>query len=174
MTINQEPEPLKAPEPIRDEHRSEAFDCGQDALNSFLQRFALANHRQGAGRTYVACRGLQVVAYYSLGTAFVERELVPNRVAHGLARHPVPLLLLARLAVDRHNQGFGLGRALLKDAMRRYLQVQEIAGCRALFTQAKDEAAASFYRNIGFVEAPMSPSHFYLLTKDIIRNLAQA
>jgi len=163
---------LRAPEPIREAHQTTAFNCGNPALNLFLQRFALTNHRQGAARTYVMCRALQVVGYYSLSAANAELEQVPTRVSHGLARHPVPLVLLARLAVDQTGHGLGWGTLLLQDAFHRYLQAQEILGCRALVTHAKDERAAGFYRKFGFQPSPLSPHHLYLLTKDILRNLS--
>jgi len=113
------------------------------------------------------------VGFYSLAAASAELEQVPARVAKGLARHPVPLVLLARLALDLREQGRGLGMFLLQDACRRYLQAQEILGCRALVTLAKDERAAAFYRKFGFEPAPLSPHHLFLLTKDLLRNLPQ-
>jgi len=162
---------LLGPEPLAAQHDSSGFDCGSPALNIFLARYALASQSSGAARTYVAVRGAQVAGYYSLAAASVEVERAPPRVAKGLARHAVPLTLLARLAVDRAEQGAGLGRALLKDAIKRHLQAQSIIGSRALLAHAKDERAAEFYARYGFQPSPSDPLHLYLLTKDMKKTL---
>ena len=159
--------PLLGPEPLAAHHDTSAFDCGVSALNSFLARFALVNQDSGAARTYVALRGARVVGYYSLAAASVEPDRTAPRVAKGLARHAIPLTLLARLAVDRSEQRAGLGEALLKDAIKRHLQAQAIIGSRALLAHAKDEWAAAFYRRYGFQPSPSDPLHLYLLTRDM-------
>ena len=162
---------LLGPEPLAAQHDSSAFDCGSPALNVFLARFALVSQNSGAARTYVALRGTRVAGYYSLAAASVEPERAPPRVAKGLARHAVPLTLLARLAVDRAEQRAGLGEALLKDAIKRHLQAQSIIGSRALLAHAKDERAAAFYARYGFQPSPSDPLHLYLLTKDMKKTL---
>ncbi|MBI3370864.1 MAG: GNAT family N-acetyltransferase [Betaproteobacteria bacterium] len=159
--------PLLGPEPLAAHHDWSAFDCGSQALNVFLARFALVSQSGGAARTYVALRGARVAGYYSLAAASVEPERATPRVIKGLARHAVPLTLLARLAVDRSEQGAGLGEALLKDAIKRHLQAQSIIGSRALLAHAKDERAAAFYTRYGFQPSPSDPLHLYLLTKDM-------
>ena len=109
-------------EPVRKlsaEDSVEAFDCGQPALDQFLQRYALVNQKANSAQTYVCCRGGEVVGFYSLAVGGVDPEDAPARVVKGLARHPVPVMILARLAVDRDHQGRGLGKALLKDALLR-------------------------------------------------------
>lgn len=148
-------------------HDVSAFDCGVEALNLFLRKHALANSRSDAARTFVVHRESRVVGYYSLCAASVGPEEVPDRVRKGLPRHPVPLVLLARLAVDESEQGRGLGAALLKDAMKRFLAAQETIAARALLVHAKDDGAVAFYERYGFVSAPGFPYHLYLLTKDI-------
>ncbi len=112
--------PLTGPVPLATEHDVEAFDCGSPARDEFLRRFALANVRNGSSRTYVGLRGDRVVGYDSLAAAPIEPEELPVRATQGLARHPIPMILLARLAVDRAEQGRGVGKGLLKDALRRY------------------------------------------------------
>jgi len=163
--------PLLGPEPLAAHHDTSAFDCGLPALNVFLARFALVSQSSGAARTCVALRGARVAGYYSLAAASVEPERVTPRVAKGLARHAVPLTLLARLAVDRTEQRVGLGEALLKDAIKRHLQAQSIIGSRALLAHAKDERAAAFYARHGFQSSPSDPLHLYLLTKDMKKTL---
>ena len=119
----------------------DGFDCGQAALNLFLQRHALVNQKSNSAQTYVCCCENVVVGYYSLAVGSVVHEAAPHRVLKGLARHPVPVMILARLAVDTDHQRLGLGRALLKDALLRTAQAADIAGIRALLVHAEDESA---------------------------------
>ena len=113
-------------------HDVDSFECGKEPLDRFLKRFALPNQKADSARTYVACRGVTVLAYYSLAAAAVEHADVPLRVGKALARHPIPVILLARLAVDLTWQGRGLGKALVKDALLRTAAAANIAGIRAL------------------------------------------
>ncbi|MDP2809277.1 MAG: GNAT family N-acetyltransferase [Rhodocyclaceae bacterium] len=160
--------PLRGPELFTGAHDVSSFDCGSDALNRFLQRHALNNQRNQSARTYVALRGeTRAVGFYTLAAASAEFDFVPARLAKGLARHPIPLTLLARLAVDSTEQGAGLGTGLLKDALKRYLQAQSIIAARALVVQARDERASAFYRHFGFAPSPIDASHLFLMTKDI-------
>src|ERR1019366_7112264 len=113
-------------------HSLDTFDCGREALNRFLIRYAFQNQQAGASQTYVALADEEVVGYYTLVVGQVEYGAAPARLAKGLARHPVPIVLLARLAIASSWQGKGLGSGLLKDAMLRTLQAADIAGIRAL------------------------------------------
>jgi GNAT superfamily N-acetyltransferase len=148
-------------------HAVDVFDCGGDALNAYLSRHALANQRAGGAQTYVAAMAEHVVGYYSLATGQVEYADAPERLRKGLARHPVPIILLARLAVDRGWQGRGLGSALLLDALRRSLGAADIIGVRAIMVHAKDESARRFYEHFDFDPSPVEPLHLFLLVKDI-------
>jgi len=160
--------PLRGPELLTEVHDVSGFDCGNEALNRFLHRHALQNQRNQSARTYVALRGeAQVIGYYSLAAASAEYEIVPARIAKGLAQHPIPLTLLARLAVARAEQGAGIGAGLLKDALKRFLQAQPIIAARALVVHARDDQAVEFYRHFGFTPSPMDSYHLYLMTKDI-------
>jgi predicted N-acetyltransferase YhbS len=107
------------------------------------------------------------VGYYAIATGSVLREAAPARVVKGLANHPVPVLLLTRLAVDRSEQGKGLGRALLKDALRRMARAAEIVGARAVLVHAIDSAAARFYQRFDFEPSPVNDLHLMLLMKDL-------
>jgi GNAT superfamily N-acetyltransferase len=159
---------LSGPEVLTESHDVSSFDCGSDALNRFLRRHALNNQRNQSARTYVVLRGeIRVVGFYTMAAASAEFDSVPARIANGLARHPIPLTLLARLAVVVTEQGSGLGTGLLKDALKRFLQAQAIIGARAIVVQAKDERAREFYQHFGFVATPIDPYHLFLLTKDI-------
>jgi predicted N-acetyltransferase YhbS len=154
--------------PLSEEHDCEGFDCGRALLNVWLRRYAFQNQRAHAVRTYVVCRKGErdVLGYYSLAVGAVDHAASPARVRKGLARHPIPVMVLARLAVDVRHQGKGIGRGLLKDAVLRTLQAAEIAGIRAIFVHAKDELARAFYERFGFEPSPIHPLQLMLLIKD--------
>jgi len=154
-------------EKLRREHAVEAFDCGHAELNRFLQQHALQNQQGGGAQTYVGLVNSTVVGYYALAVGSVEQEAAPERVKKGLAKHAIPIMLLARLAVDRHWQKQGIGAALLRDGVLRTLQAAEIAGIRALAVHAKDDAARGFYQRFDFVPSPSDPLHLFVLLKDL-------
>ena len=148
-------------------HAVDGFDCGEEALNRFLARFAFPNQQASASQTYVGLAERQVIGFYTLVVGEVAYDDAPERLKKGLARHPVPLMLLARLAVSRSWQGQGAGAGLLKDAMRRTVQAAEIGGIRALAAHAKDETARAFYEHFGFIPSPTDSLHLFVLTKDL-------
>lgn len=113
-----------------------------------------------------------MVGYYSLAVGAVDPMEAPERVKKGLARHPTPVMVLARLAVDRGYQGHGIGSALLKDALLRTLQVAEHAGIRAILVHAKDPKARAFYERFDFEASPLDPFQLLLLLKDVRRSFA--
>jgi predicted N-acetyltransferase YhbS len=164
--------PSSKPGPLEARHDLSAFDCGVPALNSYLKKFALENQRGQGARTYVATRGDRVVGYYNLAAASARREETPARVAKGLAAHPVPVILLARLAVDQTEKGKGLGTDLLRDALLRVIQAADIVGCRAVMVHAKHAEARAFYERFGFQPSATDPLLLFLLMKDIRANLA--
>jgi len=143
------------------------FDCGQAALNQFLQRYALVNQKANSAQTYVCCQDEAVVGYYSLAVGSAEPQSTPARVMKGLARHPVPVMILARLAVDSGHQRRGIGQALLKDALLRTAQAADIAGIRCLLVHAKDETAKRWYESWEFEPSPTDPYHLFLMLKDL-------
>jgi GNAT superfamily N-acetyltransferase len=154
-------------------HGVEDFDCGQAALNRFLIRFALSSQHANASQTYVGLADATIVGFYTLVVGEVAYADAPERLTKGLARHPVPLMLLARLAVGTAWQGKGIDAGLLKDAMRRTVQAADIVGIRALAAHAKDDAARAFYEHFGFVASPTDPLHLFILTKDLRRAALQ-
>lgn len=164
------PPPPASPVPLARNHDLSAFDCGADALNDYLRKYAWQNHQGRSARTYVTTRDSRVVGYYTLAAGSVRREDAPPRVAKGQGNYPLPIILLARLAVDRLEQGKGLGAALLKDALLRAAQAADLIGCRAVLVHAKDQPAQAFYRKYGFEPAPVDAFHLYLLLKDIKAN----
>ena len=145
----------------------DSFDCGQPALNQFLQRYALVNQKSNSAQTYVSCHSRCVVGFYSLAVGSVDPTTAAPRVIKGIPQHPVPVMLLARLAVDVQHQRVGLGKALLKNALLRTAQAADIAGIRALLVHAKDESARQWYLNWEFEPSASDPFHLFLLTKDL-------
>jgi GNAT superfamily N-acetyltransferase len=152
---------------LRRDHQVDAFDCGQEALNGWLRKHALQNQGAGAAQTYVGLVNEVVVGYYSLAVGQIEYCDAPERLQKGLARHPVPIMLLARLAVHRDWQKRGVGRALVRDAVLRTLQAADLAGIRALAVHAKDEQARRYYEQFDFAPSPADPLHLLVLLKDI-------
>ena len=153
-------------------HDTSSFDCGVTALNTFLQNYALQNLKNRSVKTFVAVikpeeKIERVVGYYSLVAGAVEHSAVPPRVKKGLGKYPIPVIILARLAVDISMQGQGLGKGLLKDALLRILTISENLGVRAVLVHAKDEKAKNFYHQFGFESSPVNEYHLYLLIKDI-------
>ncbi|MDV3001140.1 MAG: hypothetical protein N5P05_002746 [Chroococcopsis gigantea SAG 12.99] len=149
----------------------EDFDCGDISLNRFLKEFALTNQQANASITYVGLADSRVIGFYTLVVGEVSYDDAPERLRKGLARHPMPLMVLARLGVTGEWKGRRIGAGLLKDAMMRTVQAAEIAGIRALAAHAKDENALSFYEHFGFTPSPTDPLHVYVLTKDIKKML---
>ncbi len=154
-------------EPLSASHAVEGFDCGDAALNRFLIRFALGNQRARASRTYVALAEHDVVGFHTLVVGEVSPEQAPERIHKERAHDPIPLMVLAWLAVAVEYQGRGLGAALLKDAIVRTLAAADIAGIRALAVHAKDERAQSFYAHFGFPPSPTDSLHLFVLLKDL-------
>jgi len=158
---------LSEVEKLSKDHSLGSFNCGKPPLDDWLKRFAFANQQSDATRTCVVhCLG-EVASYYSLSAGSVRKEESPARVAKGFARHPIGVILLARLAVDRREQGTGLGPLLLIDALSRTLAAAEAIGARAILVHAIDDEAALFYSKFGFEPSPLDPRQLLLLMKDL-------
>ena len=160
---------LSGPEPLNAAHHVRDFDCGKQELTEWLRRHALQSHQAGAARVFAVHRADRVVGYYALAAGSVEREEAPERVRRGLARHAIPVILLARLAVDLSERGQGLGAGLLKDALRRAASAASEIGARAVLVHAKDDEARAFYQHFDFDASPTDPLHLFLLMKDLRR-----
>ncbi|MCL1588237.1 MAG: GNAT family N-acetyltransferase [Actinomycetia bacterium] len=144
------------------------FDCGVPALNEWLKHFALSDQGAGASVTYILERDTRIVGFYTLAPHTIEREAAPGRLGSGLPRQrPIPVILLARLGLDRSDQGTGLGGDLLKDALARCAAAADEIGGRAVLVHAKDAGAAAFYQRYGFVPLEQNPNHLFVLMKDL-------
>lgn len=156
-------------EKLRREHQLDSFDCGKEALNGFLKRQPWNSQQAHRAQTYVLANELAVVGYYSLAAGSVTHDQATERAKKGLARHPIPVILLARLAVDVSLQGKKIGPALLKDALLRAASAADTIGARAVLVHAKDDNAKSFYEHFNFEPSASDPYHLMLITKDLLR-----
>ena len=159
-------------EKLRREHQLDGFDCGKENLNRFLRRHAWVTQQAHGAQTYVLAKDLRVLGYYSLAAGSVAHDEATERVKKGLARHPIPVILLARLAVDVSIQGKGVGSALLKDELIRTAQAADAIGARALLVHAKDDEAKAFYQHFTFEPSPSDPYHLVLIMKDLLQMVA--
>jgi GNAT superfamily N-acetyltransferase len=157
------------PQPLAAEHLLAGFDCGRESLNVWLERHARQAAASGSARTYVIVDQQQerVVGYHALTAAAIERTNATQRIVRGMPQYPIPVVLLARLAVDRTVVGSGLGAWLLRDAMLRTLAAAQTIGVRALLVHAIDDEARRFYRRHGLESSPTDPLHLMILIKDI-------
>lgn len=160
---------LSAPQPLAASHQLDAFDCGKPALTEWLLRHARQAQGSGSARTFVACDGERVAGYYSLTVGQIDTLEAPERIRRGMGQYPIPLIILARLAVDLDYQKRGLGFSLLQDAITRAITVAEHAGIRALLTHPIDAEADAFYRRFGFEPAPHDEQRLLILLKDARR-----
>jgi GNAT superfamily N-acetyltransferase len=160
-------------EKLCQDHDLYGFDCGKEDLNRFLRLRAWASQQANSAQTYVLAKDLRVFGYYSLAASSVSFDAATERVKKGQARHPVPVILLARLAVDVPVQRQGAGAALLKDALMRTASAASTVGARALLVHAQDGDAKAFYENFGFEPSPSDPYHLLLIMKDLQRRLAK-
>jgi GNAT superfamily N-acetyltransferase len=167
-------ETFSLPALLTRQHDLAGFDCGKAPLNEFLIKYALQNQASGGARTDVLTRGNRVIGYYSLAPASIAPEDAPTRVMKGQGRYPVPVILMARFALDVNEQGKGYGKLLFRDALQRALSGAETIGGRAFLVHAKDEEARAFYARFGMEASPTNPLHLLLLFKDIRQSLAAA
>lgn len=148
---------LSAPEPLATAHLLAEFGCGETSLDEWLRRRALANQLSGASRTFVvADQDARVYGYYAMAAGAVSHQEATSGVRRNMP-DPIPVMVLARLAVDQRAQGIKLGAALLQDAVNRAVAVSHNAGVRALLVHALDERAKQFYEHYGFQESPQHP-----------------
>lgn len=159
---------LSGVEKLKSTHVVKTFKSGKHSLDLFIKRHALKNQEADSSQTYVVHRNGPVVGYYSLTVGSIERQDCPPAITDEMpSGYPIPIILLARLAVDRKEQGRGLGGALLKDAFYRIASAAEIVGARAVLVHAIDSEAKSFYERFNFDEFPVGTMHLMLSMKDV-------
>jgi len=165
--------PFAATQPFDSKrHQVQSFGCGQPALDAWLQAYAGQSQRRDAARTFVTASGDgAVLGFYTLVAAQVEHASATAAVRRGMSKHfPIPVALLARLAVDGPYQGIGLGRSLLLDALRRVMRASDELAVRAVTVEALDQHAASFYQRFGFQPSALGPETL-MVSLDVVRRV---
>ena len=160
---------LHGPEPLGPQHRLEGFDCGKPALNDWLLRHARQAQGSGSAKTFVVVDDDRVAGYFSLTVGQIDTLDAPERIRKGMGQYPLPVVILARLAVSTTDQGRGIGVGLLQDAIRRTILIADHAGIRAMLTHPIDEDATRFYTRFGFIASPLREQQLLLLLKDARR-----
>lgn len=162
---------LRPPELLGERHNFENFFSGEDALDEWLRRRARTNQASGASRTYVICENNLVIGYYALASGAITTESVPGRFRRNMP-NPIPVAVLARLAVDRNWQGRGIGRGLFRDAANRVAHAADIIGIRGIVVHAISDQARGFYLALGFDSSPLEPMILMVTLADIRAVLA--
>ncbi len=157
---------LSQPLPLNESHFIDQFECGEPTLDDWLRRRALANQASGASRSFVTCRGIEVVGYYALAAGGITSSEAPGRLRRNMP-DPIPVMILGRLAIDRREQGKGLGALLLRDAVARTCRLAQDAGIAGMLVHAISEDAKLFYKHWGFVETPYNPMTLVARLKDL-------
>jgi GNAT superfamily N-acetyltransferase len=157
---------LLAPVLLHAQHQTEQFACGVESLDVWLKRRALKNQIQGASRTYVACQGDRVLAYYAIASGAVTCNEATGRLRRNMP-DPIPVVVLGRLGVDSSLHGQGLGRSLVRDAALRILQAADVIGIRGMTVQALSDDARVFYEHMGFEPSPLDPNLLMITLADL-------
>ena len=157
---------VAAPQPLASQHLIADFACGEPGLDEWLRRRALANQASGATRTYVACEGERVVGYHALASGSVQTVQAPGRFRRNMPE-PIPVVVLARLAVDQGFHGRGLGRGLFCDAALRVLQAADVIGVQGMVVQAISAEARDFYVGLGMTPANLDPMLLLVTLADL-------
>ncbi|MDP1898983.1 MAG: GNAT family N-acetyltransferase [Rubrivivax sp.] len=157
---------IQPPEPLTAAHALGGFNSGVASLDDWLRRRALHNQASGASRTFVVCDAGQVVAYYALAASAVAPDAAPGRFRRNMP-DPIPVVVLARLAIARDHQGRGLGRALFQDAANRVIHAADTIGIRGLLVHAISEEAKAFYVRLGLDPSPLEPMTLMTTVADL-------
>jgi len=158
--------PFSVSHPLADHHRTENFTSGVASLDDWLKRRARSNQANGASRTFVVCDKDRVVGYYALASGSIHADGAPGRFRRNMP-DPIPVAILARLAVDISCQGQGLGRALFRDGAQRILNAADTLGIRGIIVHALSEEAKAFYLALGFDPSPIEPMTLMVALSDV-------
>ena len=157
---------LSAPEPLAAHHRIDDFDSSEPSLDDWLKRRAAMNQVSGASRTFVVCERNMAVGYYALASSAISIKAAPGRFRRNMP-DPIPVVVLARLAVARSHHGQGLGRALFQDAARRVIQAADAIGVRGMIVHALSDQAKAFYLRLGLEPSPLDPLTLMVTLADL-------
>lgn len=154
--------------PLRKSDDRKSFDCGVDPLNLYLSQYALQNQKRDAARTYVVVNSeREIRGYYTLVYGSVTVGETPEEISSGHGKYPVPIILIARLAVSIDENGKGLGRSLVRDALVKSIGAADIAGLSAVVVDAKDAGAKAFYEKMGFIPGPEDEYQLFMKMSEI-------
>lgn len=171
--VTRQLDPLRAPEPLNADHQIDGFSSGAPTLDGWLKRKARANQVTGASRTFVLCRGERVVGFHALAAGSVGHDLAPRKLRQNMP-DPIPVIVLGRLAIDASEQGNGLGRALLRDAVLRIAAAAHEVGIAAILIHALNDRAKAFYQIAGFAESAVEPMTLFARIKDVKALMGEA
>ncbi|AMK25810.1 MULTISPECIES: GNAT family N-acetyltransferase [Sphingobium] len=157
---------LIAPVPLDDGHLLDEFTSGTASLDDWLRRRARANHESGASRTFVLCDDARVIAYYSLASSSIACAEAVGRFRRNMP-DPIPVITLARLAIDQSIHGKGFGRALIRDAGRRVIAAADLVGVRGMIVHAISDDAKQFYLACGFLQSPTNEMTLMIPLSDL-------
>ena len=157
---------LRTPELLTAKHDLGSFDSGVPSLDEWLRRRAMQNQTSGASRTFVACDNIRVVAYYALAASAIAPDAATGRFRRNMP-DPVPVAVLGRLAIDKTQQGKGLGRALFRDAALRVLGAADSIGIRGMLVHAISGDAKAFYVGLGLDVSPLEPMTLMATVADL-------
>lgn len=157
---------LKSPESLSKDHDLVGFNSNYPELDEWLKKYAFQAKMSGSANTFVVADNNRVVGFYSLTVGQVDVNEASERIKKGMGKYPVPVVILARLAVDHTYQGKGIGKGMLQDALLKTFQIAEQGGVRALLVHAIDEKAEAFYKRFGFESSPIRENQLLLLLKD--------
>lgn len=162
---------FKPPEPLASHHFCDDFCCGIVSLDDWLKHRAYTNQISGATRTFVICVDNRVVGYYALASGAISIESALGKFRRNMP-NPIPVVILARLAIDNSCQGQGLGRALFRDAGLRVIQAADTIGIRGIIVHAISEEAKNFYLALGFNLSPLEPMTLMITLNDLRDSIA--
>jgi GNAT superfamily N-acetyltransferase len=154
------------PEPLATHHAIADFSCGNTSLDDWLKKRALANQSSGATRTFVVLADEKVVGYYALASGAISTQSVQGSFRRNMP-DPIPVVILARLAIDTSCQGKGVGRALFRDAALRVMQAADAIGIRGIIVHAISQQAKDFYIALGFDVSPLEPMTLIISLKNL-------
>lgn len=164
---------LKKPEPLNKDHNLTDFNCNYPELNEWLKKYAFQAKMSGSANTFIVSDNDFVVGFYSLTIGQVDVDEASERIKKGMGKYPIPVVILARLAVLHTYQRRGIGKAMLKDAILKTLQIAEQGGVRALLVHAINEKAEVFYKRFGFEPSPIRENQLLFLLKDAKKVIAE-
>lgn len=156
--------------PLDTIHDRASFHCNVEALDHYIHKQAGQDIKRSISRVFVAAlpdNPKNVIGYYSLSSLSIELSQLPAKLARKLPKHPIPAALIGRLAVSKNAQGYGIGKMLLADAIKRTLSVSDQIAIYTMVVDAISNEAKSFYEQYGFAKLSDNSSRLFLPLKSV-------